>query len=1273
VIKVEGRADARLALQRRDDPLEQGWILLRQRLERRGLPLSAIFAAVLGTEEASRATVLLAPTQFAVQMAAQAALGKPVPAALAEGAVKGMWIFKVKVALAAVLMVGVAAAGAGLVLHRAAATNPTDSKKPASPQPAVSAQESAKRSTVVLAGTVVTPDNRPASEAAIWLLGGSYDAAPKIIGAQTTDEQGRFAFSELKQPREGTTGRRLPVIFARDRQGRVGWSRQFRKESLPNLDVKIKLNDVDVCRGRVADAAGQPIAGAEIVPLAWNSASFRAAFAPGNAVELPQELLAANETKTDAGGGFALQSVPTQGGVMVRLTAAGFGSPRISFDSGQPVSIQLQRAGSVAGRLAGTNDKKAATGVKLSMRRQLPPNPSANATFQLVYFKEVISQPDGTFRFDEVPPGRYVITPSVAETLPYYAEPTAEFEVKPGAAITGLSIPLHPAVAVRGRVLNKESGTGIPDVRVIIYQVEERNGLPGRISYGTSVKTGVDGRYTAYVQPGKITAHISDSQGYITAQGFRDFPMVDASKPVNYPDIQLVRTTTLMGTVVDETGKRAPAVKVYRVVAPRRRTGPVQTTTTDAEGKFVFAGVDPMDNAPLRARTDNAVTADTTLIIPEDLAKPARLVLSQKDASRLRGTVVDRAGRPIRDAAVAVEWHFDLQSRRQPGLSTSIELEKHRTDANGRFETYALWPGETYRVTITADGYGKLDSTQVQPKAGQVHDFHNLVLQRTGGIVQGQIIDSKGLPVAGVLVVNKGDGPQPIQTKSDVSGRFRLDGLYEGGVFVCARKQGYRFTAQRVQTDGPAVTIRLLRSSEPLPQPKKEVELPPFEVQRQIGRQLLEKLWALPPEVKRTGMRSLLVSMARVDPKVAQRWAKEAGPEQENTVRSTLAEQFAATDADLALAMLAQVSNQSAYYTLKGLTRRYLNSDPAKSLRFAEEAIVRARTLDQPARTWSLAEIGSLVRRLGKEEAGRKLIAEAADMADKLGVLAYHALARGEVAQALAPYDVNRAQALLKPLTDPNDRERFAQLVASATLKDDPSLPPHTRMKIAYRLGATDPAAAVRIVDSIQEDIKIKAEAYSWVAVAVAPKDKKLAYSLIDRSLAIYLDEPEALRPWSNFGGPSVFAARVAEMAQEIGYPDMDSVIARVLAVRATNRSESPARVTEFHLGTALILALTDPATAGQILRAIEPRSAVIGTGYSDVRRRYWLPAWALADLPHAVKLFDQELAGLQKKDTINLQDNGMAGMIEILTIPPPERARHLLQYNWGFWFPGEE
>jgi hypothetical protein len=383
----------------------------------------------------------------------------------------------------------------------------------------------------------------------------------------------------------------------------------------------------------------------------------------------------------------------------------------------------------------------------------------------------------------------------------------------------------------------------------------------------------------------------------------------------------------------------------------------------------------------------------------------------------------------------------------------------------------------------------------------------------------------------------------------------------------------------------------------------------------------------------------------------------------------------AATDADEALALLAQVDNSTAYFALKAIIERLSKKNAPLALRFAEEATIRARRLEQPSRTWSLAEIGTLVRHFGKEEAGRKLIDEAASMAHKLGAQGHQALARGMVAQALAPYDLKRAQHLLEPMTEGRDILRYAAMIFSAAMKDDPSLYPRTRMQIAYRLAATDAPAALRIVDSIKDrgDGKTKAEALAWVAVAVAPRDKMLAYTLIDRSLAIYVDEPNELRSWSNYGAPSVFAARVAGQAREIGYPDMESVVARVLAVRQIDRYESPARATESQVATAMVLALTDPATARQLLLPLEPRKNLIGSGYSSIRRSFWLQAWALADLTHAVELFDRELAALKQDGTTDLYDNGVVGMIELLTTPPEERARYLLRHYGVFWFPGEE
>ena len=187
--------------------LEQGRALLRQRLERRGLPLSAIFATVLGTEEAARGTVPLALTQSAVQTAMQTALGKAVPAALissrstalAEGVLKGMWVFKMKVALAPVLVVGIAGAGAGLALQQAAAPKPADQKQPESLQSAV--QEAGRpqepeqpqiapgTGQLTITGTVLMPDDSPAAGAVVSSL-----ASKKGIPATTvrTDSQGRF-------------------------------------------------------------------------------------------------------------------------------------------------------------------------------------------------------------------------------------------------------------------------------------------------------------------------------------------------------------------------------------------------------------------------------------------------------------------------------------------------------------------------------------------------------------------------------------------------------------------------------------------------------------------------------------------------------------------------------------------------------------------------------------------------------------------------------------------------------------------------------------------------------------------------------------------------------------------------------------------------------------------------------------------------------------------------------------------------------------------------
>ena len=48
---------------------------------------------------------------------------------------------------------------------------------------------------------------------------------------------------------------------------------------------------------------------------------------------------------------------------------------------------------------------------------------------------------------------------------------------------------------------------------------------------------------------------------------------------------------------------------------------------------------------------------------------------------------------------------------------------------------------------------------------------------------------------------------------------------------------------------------------------------------------------------------------------------------------------------------------------------------------------------------------------------------------------------------------------------------------------------------------------------------KYRCEAYAWLAVAVASREKERAVTFIDRALAVPLDNPCAFQSWTYFGG----------------------------------------------------------------------------------------------------------------------------------------------------------
>ena len=375
---------------------------------------------------------------------------------------------------------------------------------------------------------------------------------------------------------------------------------------------------------------------------------------------------------------------------------------------------------------------------------------------------------------------------------------------------------------------------------------------------------------------------------------------------------------------------------------------------------------------------------------------------------------------------------------------------------------------------------------------------------------------------------------------------------------------------------------------------------------------------------------------------------------------------------------------------MQSLAAAFAETDRKKAMRFAEEAAVQARGLNQPDRPPAMARAGAVLVKLGRADAGRKLIDEAARDAAKLGIKDRAGYYRWLVAEALAPFDLKQALALIEPI---QDEENFGRQRAPVMRGSPPPSPRPTRpgpspwstwwldpafdhelarTEIAYKIGADRPDEAIKIIEGINRDRRAalwQAEAFGWLAVALAPRDRARAFGLIDRALAMMIDHPDG----RHADAEMAVAARIAICARRIGYPDMESVVMRVMATRFVVDSPWERNwLVQCATQAALALALIDPDAARTVLEDTEARRGLDATKEQDVREQ-WLMAWALVDLKRAEALVDAALTELDGAEEVHLWGTGIFQMVEFLLKPPYRREDALGKRSFGgFWWPGE-
>jgi hypothetical protein len=846
-----------------------------------------------------------------------------------------------------------------------------------------------------------------------------------------------------------------------------------------------------------------------------------------------------------------------------------------------------------------------------------------------------------------------------------------------------LEIPVQVLPTVTGRVVDETTGLGVPGVKVqSLLRDKERRGN----WVVAEATTGSNGKYTIRARPGDTMidlksvpiTHLWSSAGKPPAR------VVNGDQ--TWPDFKLAPAASIDGIVADESGQAVAGAEISTLTTDRRPRGARWNFQTGPDGAFRIEQLDPDDTLPLWARAKFATTPGPVVVVPKDVKGKVRLTIGQRFAFRIRGTVVDRDGERIAGAEVKLWWSRSYITKEKGHENSTLNqmLESTETNDQGWFVFRGLNSSGKYQLYIEAKGHNRTEVHDVAASPGETRDVGTVTLDRTTAQVVGRVVDAAGRPVENAVVFNRGDGLERTATVTDSAGRFRLDGLFTGKKYVFVRKEGYRFAGAKVSDNAGTTTITLRRPEE-RPAPWTPVSSTSVEEQRAFAKQVLIRIWEKYGESEAAGC---IMGMAEIDRSLALKWSAQVNHSYDSWIRQREAEDLAETDARGSLNLLVNDRDRFTQGAVQGLAERFAETDRAKALLFVDDAVVRANSLDAADRMLALAAAGRTLTRLGRVEDGRKLIEGAAESAKQLGTSQQPGWQRARVAATLAPLDIEQALALVNPIDrEANWRNGCLALVASAVAQTDTaraiamadamegrsSEQEELKSEIAYKIGASRPDEAIRIIESMRRDGNqgMQSGAFAWLAVAVAPSDPKRAYALIDRALVMPVDEPELYEAWDGQGAGMGAAVSVALCARGIGYPDMQSVVMRVLAARAVNRrrlDRDVARQVSTIAYATVPLALLDPDAARNVLEQIGSHG---GADPAKCAPQSWLTAWALVDLDQARKIVDRELAALKGDKDDGLWRSGIFKMVNILATPPERREDVMRTWQLiGGWHP---
>lgn len=1103
-----------------------------------------------------------------------------------------------------------------------------------------------------LTGRIVDETGEPVAGAKVWLYRFVWEPEVgfQVIATATSAEDGSFSLDDPD----------VEVGTERDKWYVYAYQPGLALDSVETTDasqaLELRLTQPRVISGRLLGEGGKPLVGATVrisdCTIGQHGAvDYRRFF-------LSKELAEQLAARTDETGHFELRATPKGSRSDLSIIAEGYGSLHVSSTVDLSV-LRLEPAGSISGRVVGADDPAAAAGTELRLHGEIDAH-------RVSAFARATTDAEGRFSAPELVPGIYRLSARGAPEALYHVRGKEGVEVK-SREETVIELTAERTALVTGRVVADDTGEGLPGAALSLNQSEPQ--------YYTSGKTDEEGRFEIRCLPGKTHVYAHLTPGYALPR--EEGPLMITVEPggAALGDIRLVRLQELMVVVVDE--EEQPVEGAIVRVEPEGRGWSSEPGLTDGNGIFRTKGLQP-GAVTVRAHKGQMAAEPQEVTVGKDTVT-VRLVLKGGAVAGVTAIVVDQHNEPVLDATVFVH---ETRPVGEHTRETSRLTCEPPDAAEGRVGYIGLRPGLDYRLDVSAPNCDETETEAWTAEEGVVHDFGIIRMTRHEGVVAGVVVGEGGEPVAGATVLDAWDAPRKLTTATDEDGRFRLEGLAEGSVWLLAESPEHSLSGVRAQTGDENVRI-VLKPEQPATMgqpPVRPQPTMPLAEAKELAKKLLAEVLEQTRWAQSRDRARLLTALAKLDPEAAYQAAADGGDDA-CPIDFVVGCGLLTEDFDKAVTLMRQGEEaRRVVLELLQRARGLAEGNPQLAVRCLDEAVQTAFEVNRDGdRMAYQAQAAYRLTQLN-DSRGVELLREIAAAAEKsLGTTGREAYNRGVIAQSLCEQDVEAALALIDPLVDLDAQDRHLANIARHVAKNDPDraleilasvTSERYRERAVCRVVPLLPAEhldrALELIRGISEHM-YRARALTRLS-QVAPADQVPA--LIGEATDALVQE---LGRYGYAGGGREDVAKalasVACVARRLGYQQYESIALKAASFHGRRQGGYvDTGLNIWHdLELAQVLAFTVPEVARQI---IESALAAYG-GLDEVHPRAGsrLGAAAVeADVRWALELMAQMCA-----DDIEQPDlrraSALAAVVSRLVESPQEREDELLTSDsWGPW-----